>query len=153
MVAQRRLGLEPRLPADSDSRLTKPAMNTLWGAALAASYIIVTLTGWHLDEHALSIIPVVNLLATYITLTPATNEGPRFFRPLDVGSAIHPLSSRVSVVLVVILGLETVVYGFPSGSSLSVLVLGLAKALFWYFLIHTVCIGARSALCGAYLPF
>ena len=153
MVAQRRLGLEPRLPADSDSRLTKPAMNTLWGAALAASYIIVTLTGWHLDEHALSIIPVVNLLATYITLTPATNEGPRFFRPLDVGSAIHPLSSRVSVVLVVILGLETVVYGFPSGSSLSVLVLGLAKALFWYFLIHTVCIEARSALRDAYLPF
>ena len=142
MVAQRRLGSgsELRLPPASGSTFSKPMIITLWGATLAATFTIFSLTCWHPGGHALCIVPVVNLLAAYITLTPATYEGSWFFQPLDIGSAIRPLSSRISTVLAVTLGLEMVVFGFPGSSALSVLVLGLAKALFWYFVIHTVCI-------------
>ena len=94
----------------------------------------------------LSIIPVVFLFVVYVTLTPSANGGSRFIKPLDIKAAIRPLSSRIAVVLAVVLGMETIILGFSPGNILLMLILGLAKALFWYYILQTVCSISPPAL-------
>lgn len=114
-------------------------MSTVWGTVLAALFLILTLSNWELRGHALSVIPVAALLVGYIILMPRTDRSTRWLPHFDVEKAIGPLSLRVVILLVIILGVDAVLFGLPRSSVVTTLTLGLTKALTWYSLVLTVC--------------
>lgn len=125
------------------SRVFLYIFNTVWGGVLVALFSILTLkSNWNIRaSDALSLIPVTALLVTYITLDPGpriSNKYYRFLPPFDVEDALLPLSLRVTLVLVTLLGVETLAFGFPVWSIYTP-ALALTKALSWYFTVQTVC--------------
>ena len=116
-----------------------PLANTVWGTTLAASFASLTLSNWGLRGSAPSTVPVAALLLVYVALLPRTITSSRFLPLVNIEDAIIPLSSRVVVVLVVALGMQTVAFGFTRSEITPTLSLGLAKALSWYFMTRTVC--------------
>lgn len=116
-----------------------PIVNTIWGATLAASFAIITLSDWNFRGSPLSIVPVVALLVVCVALTLETTEDSRATSLLDVEEAMTPLSLRVVVILVVALGIQTVAFGLSNAMIIPTLTLGLTKAFSRYFTIQTVC--------------
>lgn len=117
--------------------------NTVWGSVLVALFSIFTLkSDWHIRvSDAPSLVPAAALLVVYITLDPRPRISSKYHRllpPLDVEDALLPLSLRVTLVLLTVLGLETLAFGYPVLSAYTP-ALALTKALSWYFTIQTVC--------------
>lgn len=115
-----------------------------FGSVLVALFAILTLkSDWQIRvSDAPSVVPVAALLVAYLTLDPRPRISNRYYRilpPFDIEDALVPLSLRVTLVLVTILGLETLAFGFPVFSAYTP-ALALTKALSWYFTIRTVCI-------------
>jgi hypothetical protein len=125
--------------------------NTVWGGVLVAFCSILALkSDWQIRaSDALLIVPVASLLVSYLTLDPRprmSNKCYRFLPPFDFEDALTPLSLRVTFLLVIALGLETLAFGFPV-CSVYTPALALTKALTWYFTIQTV----RRALRSLYI--
>lgn len=138
-MAERYLGSEFRVSGRPDSFLFSPLVNTVWGTTLAALVAIFALSGWDLWAHALSIIPVLVMLLGYVTLTPRPGLGAKSFAPFDIGREILPLSKRIIIVMITVLGVETSIFGFPRSNIAQTLIPGLTKAFAWYSIIHIVC--------------
>ncbi|KAI1085132.1 hypothetical protein F5B20DRAFT_521105 [Whalleya microplaca] len=137
LVAQKYLKFELYTSATPNSWFS-PFVNTVWGTTLVASFGIVTLTDWDLRGYALSIIPVTALLTVCIILTPKIGKGSKYLPPFDIEDAILRLSLRLVAVLIITLGVDTAVFGVSASNVAATLVLGLTKALSWYFMIHTI---------------
>lgn len=117
--------------------------NTVCGTVLSASLAVLTLkSDWHYRAlDTLSLVPVLGLLVAYSTLDPRrriANKIHQTLPPFDMEDAIIPLSLRVIAVMGCIMGLESLAFGFPTCTAVSALVLGLTKALSWYFTIQMV---------------
>lgn len=118
--------------------------NTGWGSILVALFSILTLkSDWRTRvSDAPSIVPVAALLVAYLTLDPRpriSNRYHRFLPPFDIEDALLTLSLRITLVLVLVLGVETLAFSFPVFSAYNTPALALTKALSWYFTIRTVC--------------
>lgn len=121
--------------------------NTVWGCVLVALFSILTLkSDWHIRvSDTPSLVPVAALLVVYISLDlrpRISNKYHRLLPPLDLEDALLPLSLRVTLVLLTVLGLETLAFGYPVLSAYTP-ALALTKALSWYFTIQTVCISSK----------
>ena len=104
-----------------------------------ASFAIITVSDWDLRRYAISIFPVAALLVGYITLTPRADKSTSLFPSFDIEYATRPLSLRVVILMLIILGIETIKSDLASSNAIATLTLGLAKALTWYFIVQTVC--------------
>ncbi|KFY06531.1 hypothetical protein V492_07998 [Pseudogymnoascus sp. VKM F-4246] len=135
LAAQRYLRSDVRSPVDS--RFFSPFVNTVWGTAVAALFVILTMLDWDFRWYTLLIIPAASLLVLFDILTSGNLKGSRFIRPFDLESAIVPLAVRVVILLAVLLGVEKVAFDFATNDPLMTLILGLAKALTWHFIIQT----------------
>lgn len=114
--------------------------NTVWGAVVVAAISMLALVNWSLLELALPIIPGGALLFVYFGLIPRAASGHRSF-PLipEVQKAIRPLSIRIIVLLLGVLGVQVWAFGMQSIElGWTVLLLGFLKAGFWCFSIQTV---------------
>ncbi|GIJ84801.1 F-actin-capping protein subunit beta [Aspergillus pseudoviridinutans] len=111
----------------------------VWVTAFIAVLCIIALTSWDLRASALSGIPVVGLLVVYLGLTRPPESGKRAShrRPIATGHIIRPLSFRVVVTQLVVLGVEIAVFGPPKTTVVGTISLGVAKSLMWYFLLQT----------------
>lgn len=149
LVAEKHLRPESRASRVPDPWSLPFLSNSVWGAALVASFAIFILSDWNLRETALSTVPVAALLVVYVALIPRSAEGTRFLPLVNIDEAIVPLSLWTGIMLVVTLCAQTFTFGLPSNVAVApALLLGLAKALAWYFTIQTVCIPADH--CRAY---
>lgn len=133
--------VERKLRTSSESQapwLFSTLVNTLSGTAFVAFVAILAVSEGKFMESVISSIPVAALLVVYAALTPRTTENPQLLPRIDIEEDIVPLSSRVVVVLVVILGAQTVAFGLPSNVIMSTLQSGVVRAISWYFTIQTV---------------
>ncbi|DAA76093.1 TPA_exp: Uncharacterized protein A8136_1130 [Trichophyton benhamiae CBS 112371] len=123
--------------AASSSWLFYPLANTLWGTLLVAVLFIITLSDWDFRGHALSALPVLALFGAYLTFMPKSDRKKKASLLPDVNAedAVLPVSLRVVPLLLVSLGVEVVLFGWPSGGVLATLILGFAKSLSWYSII------------------
>lgn len=133
LAVQKYHGCEP-----AATGLVSLLSHSLWGTVSVAFFIIVSLPDLDVYGYALSAIPVVALLVIYITLTPRTDGGSRLLPYVDIERAICPLAIRVAILLLIILNIKTISFGFPRAEILTTMSLGMAKALNWYFVIQTV---------------
>lgn len=144
--------------APPSSKVSFYMFNTVWGGTLVALFSILTLkSDWHIRaSDALSLVPVAALLVAYVTLDPRPRISNRYYRflpPFDVEDALIPLSLRVTLVLVIVLGVETLAFGFPVCSGYTpALLVALTKAFSWYFTIQTVCTSPEAYISFQYLP-
>jgi hypothetical protein len=121
-------------------------VNTVWGTAVAALFVILTMLDWDFRWYTLLIIPGAALLVLFDVLTSGNIKGSRFIQPFDIESAIIPLAVRVVILLAILLGVEKVAFDFATSEPLMTLTLGLAKALTWHFIIQTVSKGLILSL-------
>lgn len=121
----------------SDS-VFSPLITTARGTFLAALFAVLTLSNWDLLKSALSIVPVAALLLIYIALTPRGPKGERLLPFVDLEDAIVPLAVRTVVILVITMGIYSFKLGFPRGGIGLTILLGLTKAVTWYFMVQTV---------------
>ncbi|THC95009.1 hypothetical protein EYZ11_005521 [Aspergillus tanneri] len=137
LIAERYLGSEFGGSAGSDPQYSTPLVDTVWGTAVAASFLMITLADWGFQGYLLSAIPVAALLGIYVTLMHRRNT--RCVPLLDSEAAICPLALRVVSLLVIVFGAETVAFGFPRSQPIaSIFMLGSVKASAWYFFIDIV---------------
>ncbi|KAH8684056.1 hypothetical protein BGZ61DRAFT_455576 [Ilyonectria robusta] len=137
LVAQKHLGSKLSASTASEAWFFSPLVDTIWGTGLAGCFATLTLLNWDLWGSALAIVPAVALLAVFITLLPRTSKSSRIIPLVDIQDAIVPLSLRVVVVLVVALCVQTFSFGFPKSYNAPTVLLGLSKALSWYFIMRT----------------
>lgn len=131
------------------SRFFSFLSDTTWGSISAALFATLTLKS---DlrvgpSDALSIIAVTFLLIAYLTLDPKpriSNRSYRILPPFDIEDAVLPLALRVTLVLVITLGIETLAFGFPVVSTHTP-ALALIKAVSWYYTIQTVGASPRDS--------
>ncbi|KAI1437894.1 hypothetical protein GGR50DRAFT_706918 [Xylaria sp. CBS 124048] len=112
-----------------------PYFNNILGLSLAAVFAIVTLSEWEPLVYGISIIPVVSLFVAYMLLTPRAGQN-TWFRTVNFSTTVGSLSLRVVFLLVIILGRQTYLQGFPDINPLEAVIVGLAKASTWYFTSH-----------------
>ncbi|KAI1827571.1 hypothetical protein F4861DRAFT_325960 [Xylaria intraflava] len=120
------------LPAVSSTSPFSPFTESISGFTLASIFAIITLSEWDLFAYGISAVPVVFLFVAYMLLTPQANKH-SWFRGIDFTTTVRPLSFRIAFILVIILGTETYLFGFPNISPMGTVIVGLAKALAWYF--------------------
>ncbi|KAL5348061.1 hypothetical protein ACLOAV_006541 [Pseudogymnoascus australis] len=135
LTVQRYLRSDVRTSADS--RSFSPFVNTVWGTAVGAVFIILTMLDWDFRWYTLLIIPAAALLVLFDVLTSGNVKGSRFIQPFDIEIAIIPLAVRVVILLSILLGVEKVALDFAASEAFLTLTLGLAKALTWHFIIQT----------------
>lgn len=132
--------LRPELHASklSDLWISSSLANTIWGTALLATLAIFALSDWDVQDYTLSVIQIVTLLVVYVSFIPAMNESIRFLPFVNIEADIFVLSLRTVIMLIVVFGFQTVIFGLPNNGVAPVIPLGLAKALSWFFTIKTV---------------
>lgn len=143
LVAEKRLSPESRdsrTPSSHFKALPFLA-HTFWGATLVALIAAFALSDGNLKQSALSLLPLAALSVVYVAFIPRTAGGAlnRFLPRVDIDKAAVPLSWRVVLMSVLALAAQTVAFGLPSIDIVPTLVLlGLVKALSWYFTIQIV---------------
>ncbi|KAE8371618.1 hypothetical protein BDV26DRAFT_298630 [Aspergillus bertholletiae] len=135
LITERYLGSEFGSSTGSNPQYSTPFVDTVWGTAIVASFLMITLADWEFQGYLLSAIPVAALLGVYVTLTSRRNA--RYVPCLDSEAAIRPLALRVVSLLVIVFGVDTIAFGFPRNQPMAAtFMLGLVKASTWYFLIE-----------------
>ncbi|KAK3380641.1 hypothetical protein B0T24DRAFT_697214, partial [Lasiosphaeria ovina] len=139
------------LASDEPWSLLSPLANTVWGTGFAAAVAIFALSNWGLQECLLSAALLGALVRVYIHLLPAASSTTttkttatildcRDGATINVEEAIVDISLCVVPMLAAALLLQALAFGLPGNIIAGIvptLVLGLAKALSWYFTIRT----------------
>ncbi|PTB62029.1 glycosyltransferase family 90 protein [Trichoderma citrinoviride] len=124
--------------SDSGSKppeLVTPLVNTYWGPILAGSFCVLTFSDWSIRAFLLCIIPTCFLFIVYTTLLPRV-ETSTHLPSISFDNAIRPLSARVVILLLCIWGIDTIFFGLTATVLTSTFLIGLLKALSWYFVIQ-----------------
>ncbi|KAI1818542.1 glycosyltransferase family 90 protein [Poronia punctata] len=119
-------------PIESHGSIFFRLANTTIGATLSAIFAVFTLSPWDPFGYGLSLVPVSALLIAYTLLGTRSERLPKSIETFDIEAALRPLSFRVAATLAVMLGVESVVLGFPSINVFRTVASGVAKALAWY---------------------
>ncbi|KAL7784079.1 glycosyltransferase family 90 protein [Trichoderma ceciliae] len=131
MASQRYLGSLSRLPVG----LFSSFLSTIWGSTLIAAFGIFTFSGWTIQALPFPIISTAALLVVYTTLLPKC--GTFLLLPsVNIERAIRSLSVRIIILLLLILGSDIISFGFVRTDVTTAFILGLVKALSWYFVIQ-----------------
>lgn len=118
----------------SDPQIQSPLTNTVWGDALTAIPIVLSLSNGDLLRSLVSIILVVSLLVVFSLLAP----GYKFRLPsVDIATCIEEISFRTACLLVVSIAAQIFILGPPTSDFVTVLLSGSFKAAAWFFTIQT----------------
>ncbi|PTB43861.1 glycosyltransferase family 90 protein [Trichoderma asperellum CBS 433.97] len=128
LATQRWLGSVSKLPAGPFLLF----MNTICGASLISLFTIFTFSDWSIQVSLSSIILAAVLFIVYAALLP---KGGTFLclPSTNFERAIRPLSPRIVILLFYMLCLSIIFTGFARVNLIHMLLLGLLKALSWYF--------------------
>ncbi|KAF2276380.1 uncharacterized protein EI97DRAFT_501158 [Westerdykella ornata] len=121
------------------SRLFAPFVHKIWGTYAVAIFSTCTLSdgdflAWPTTLYIIRLIPVLAMLLIYLSFT----NGASYF-PLQINfeENIKPLSWRVLCILIMVLVIQTALFGFPKHPYLPLLAAqSLAKASSWFFLAY-----------------
>ncbi|SPO04707.1 related to capsule-associated protein [Cephalotrichum gorgonifer] len=129
LYTQNRLVSKSLYPSASGPWIASPSA---WGPVLIATFSSLTFSNWEIRAAARSIPSAAALAVLFAALLPGTK---RWFIPrVNLTEAIIPISVRAVVLLTIVLGLHTAVFGLPEMNVASVVILGIAKAQSWLFM-------------------
>ncbi|KAL7817909.1 glycosyltransferase family 90 protein [Trichoderma aethiopicum] len=115
--------------------LIAPLVNTYWGPVLAGSFCVLTFSDWNMRALLSCTIATCLLFIVYAALLPRV-ETLAHLPSVSLDNIIRPLSVRVVILLLCIWGFDTILFGLTTPVLSSTLVIGLLKALSWYFIIQ-----------------
>jgi hypothetical protein len=136
--------LQRRLQADSFittipvSIQTRGSKIQTWKIATFSAIAMLGLASGDYHKSIISIIPTAALLLVYLALIPRRKTSTTTFPHISDESSVSSLSSRVVVLLLIGVGLESCLYGFSLSNLVAAIAPGVGKALSWAFLIRTV---------------
>lgn len=115
-----------------------PIVKTISGSILVAAFATLALSSWDIQDYALSLIPVVALLVVYVAFRPTTFENFRSLPIVDPDAAILFIAGRVLFILLVVFIVQLYIFGNLSDGVPTICLLGLMKALSWFFTSKTI---------------
>lgn len=147
LVAQERLSLNlPTFSLSYSSRFSPPPL--IWSTTLIALFCTLTLSNGGAQGSVLSSIAVVAQFIVYAAFLPKTITSSRLIPTIDdIEDAIVPFAWRAVVTLTIAMCIHTTIFGFTMLDISSTLLLGMAKALSWYFVAQTVCSYLHQGIC------
>lgn len=89
-------------------------------------------------------LPTAAYLIVFATFLARDLDKSSWFPHLDFEDVVIPISLHVVMISTLVMVVRVVIFGFPGGGMITPLLLGLAKAMSWYFTLQTVVI----SLCG-----
>lgn len=136
LVVQRRLHSEPSSPDTSGSR---PPFPRVWGAILCAFIAVLSLSQGDFQGLALSFLAVVPQVFVYAAFLPKDGSISRQLPLVDsTDDDVERLCWRTMTGLTVAFVLQTSVFGLTRFQFTSVLLLGVIKAMAWFFIFQMV---------------
>lgn len=109
-----------------------------WKVVTFSTFAMLGLASRDYHKFIISILPATALLLVYITLIPRRKSSTNTFPLIVDENSVSSLSSRVVVILLIGVGLETCLFGFSLSNLVVAIAPGVGKALSWVFLIRTV---------------
>ncbi|KAF4978242.1 hypothetical protein FZEAL_5347 [Fusarium zealandicum] len=137
IAVQRYFGCGLPASTPSDSWLFNPIITTIWGASSVALVAVLSLSNGDLWGSAPSVILVAASLIVYVGLGSKPKKGIQDTSFLDIEAIITLLAAKTVVFLIAALCGQVFLLGFLDSPVASTVLLGLAKALSWYFTIQT----------------
>lgn len=134
LATQRYFGSVSKLPAG----LFSPLTSTICGAVLISLFTIFTFSDWSIQTSLSSITLVAALFIVYAALLPKCATC-LYLPSINFERVIRPLSFRIIILLFFMLCISIVLTGFSRVNPIHLLLLGLLKALSWYFIAKVVC--------------
>ncbi|KAK8085358.1 glycosyltransferase family 90 protein [Apiospora hydei] len=110
---------------------TGTLQSRVYGAVAVSAIAILSLLRWDLKRIALHAIPLAALYFAYTILLRRANGSS--LRNGNLAKFTTSLSLRTAFILKALISLEVLLLGFPTVALRSVVLGGLAKAVFWYF--------------------
>lgn len=127
--------------------IPRTTIHTFWGTTVVAVWAILTLTNWDIRPYILSCVPAVALCVVYgAFLNGASSRRLRLFPSVDFEVSLLAVAGRLATLLVFAIVIDAVVFGFPTLSIQSTLLLGFCKALAWYYMTQ---LARHSSWCVA----
>jgi hypothetical protein len=136
LIVQRQLHSEPSSSETSSSRLLSPRV---WGATLCAFVAALSLSQENIQGLALSFLAVVPQLFVYAAFLPKDGSVSRQLPLVDsTDDDVERLCWRTMTGLTVAFVLQTSVFGLTRFQFTPVLLLGVIKAMTWFFIFQMV---------------
>jgi len=131
---------QEHVPSLSDPKNFKVPvdLNNAWVALSIALIAILPSVEWNLVSLTLSCIPVLALFNLFVALMSKIIRPARSEPDIDLRRAAGSLSWRVLTLLVLNLMAQTYIFELPPTALLPTFVLGILKALFWFFAARAV---------------
>lgn len=112
--------------------------STVGGNVFVAIFSIYVLSSWSLLGFAVSLGTLAGSFITYGTLLQRRVKDDSPIPPLNLERDMATVLSRTIAAVTVALAVQTMVFGFTSGDAFPTVLLGITKALSWYFTTRTV---------------
>lgn len=122
----------------SRPRYLQALANTLRGNICVAIFSIYVLSNWPLLGFAVSLGALLGSFTAYCTLLERRVEDNSPIPPLHLERDTAVVVPRTITALTVAVAIQTTAFGFTSGDTLLTVLLGITKALSWYFMIRSV---------------
>lgn len=137
LILQRRFQADSFMTAIPVSLQARGSKVETWKVVTFSTFAMLGLASRDYHKFIISILPATALLLVYITLVPRRKSSTNTF-PLTVDeNSVSSLSSRVVIILLIGVGLETCLFGFSLSNLVAAIAPGVGKALSWVFLIRT----------------
>lgn len=109
-----------------------------WKVVIFSTLPMLALASRDYHKSIISIIPATTLLLLYVALIPRRKTSTNTFPLIIDQNSVSSLSSRVVVLLLIGMGLESCLFGFSLSNLVAAIAPGIGKAVSWVFLIRTV---------------
>lgn len=113
----------------------------VWGTTLCALVTILPSSKWGIGGVALSIVAVLAQLISHIAWLPRDVTASQHLPPVVVDTKAKvaaDLCPKVVMMLIVAMGFQTLLFGFPPLQITRSLLTGVMKGMFWFFILQTV---------------
>ncbi|KAL6903260.1 glycosyltransferase family 90 protein [Trichoderma evansii] len=137
LIIQRRFEADSFMTTIPASIQARGSTTETWKVITFSTFAMLALASRDYHKSIISIIPATPLLLLYIALIPRRKTSTNSFPLIVDENSVSSLSSRVVVILLIGVGLESCLFGFSLSNLVAAIAPGVGKALSWVFLIRT----------------
>lgn len=138
LILQRRFQADAFMTAIPVSLQARGSKVETWKVVTLSTFAMLGLASRDYHKSIISLFPAAALLLVYMTLVPRRKSSTNTFPLIVDENSVSSLSSRVVVILLIGVVLETCLFGFSLSNLVAAIAPGVGKALSWVFLIRTV---------------
>lgn len=138
LTAHRYMQLDSGDATRGSSRSASSILTSPLVACAIAAVAVIDLFVWNLEKIIYASVALVSISVAYLTLLPQRRRTSVIVPPVRIEENIEHVSKAVVMAAAFAFVIQTLVFGFTTGSVLRTFAVALFKCLSWFFAIHLV---------------